>query len=59
MLSPKRIGHFLDSMRIFHLFVNLLKKSYVIISEVKKSVKKHDLDMKYQVKDFDNDFLLE
>ncbi len=45
-------------MKTFHLFVNLLKKSYVIISEVKKSVKKRDLDMKYMAKDFDNDFLL-
>jgi hypothetical protein len=59
MISPKRIGHFLESMKVFHLFVNLLKKSYVIISEVKKSVKKRDLDMKYQAKDFDNDFLME
>ena len=58
IISPKRIGHFLDSMKAFHVFVNLLKKSYVIISEVKKSVKKRDLDMKYQAKDFDNDFLL-
>jgi hypothetical protein len=46
-------------MKTFHLFINLLKKSYVIINEVKKSVKKRDLDMKYQAKDFDNDFLME
>jgi hypothetical protein len=59
LINPKRTTHFLDSMKTFHLFVNLLKKSFVIISEVKKSVKKRDLDMKYQAKDFDNDFLLE
>ena len=59
MMNAKRMPHFLDSMKSFHLFVNLLKKSYVIISEVKKSVKKRDLDMKYQAKDFDNDFLME
>jgi hypothetical protein len=46
-------------MKVYHLFINLLKKSYVIINEVKKSVKKRDLDMKYQVKDFDSDFLMD
>lgn len=44
---------------MLHFFINLLKKSYLIINEVKKSVKKRDLDMKYQIKDFDNEFLME
>lgn len=32
LLNPKRINNFLESMKIFHLFINLLKKSYVIIN---------------------------
>lgn len=37
----------------------LLKRCYVIISEVKKSVKKRELEQKYQVKDFENEPLME
>lgn len=39
--------------------MTLLRRCYVIISEVKKSVKKRELEQKYMAKDFDNDLLME
>jgi hypothetical protein len=39
--------------------VNLLKKSYIIFNELKKSIKKRELEMKYEVSDFVGDFLME
>lgn len=39
--------------------MTLLKRCYVIINEVKKSVKKRELEQKYMAKDFDNDLLME
>lgn len=59
MLNGKRVGKYLDGLRISFLFMVLLRRCYVIISEVKKAVKKRELDKKYQVKDFENDLLEE
>lgn len=38
--------------------LNYLKKIYIILIELKKSIKKRELEMKYEAKDFDNDFLM-
>lgn len=52
MLNGKRLGKYIDGLKISFLFMVLLRRCYVIISEVKKAVKKRELDKKYQVKDF-------
>jgi hypothetical protein len=52
MLNGKRLGKYIDGLKISFLFMVLLRRCYVIIIEVKKAVKKRDLDKKYQVKDF-------
>lgn len=59
MLNPKRILSFLESQKTAFIFMTLLKRCYVIINEVKKSVKKRELEQKYMAKDFDNDLLME
>jgi hypothetical protein len=40
MLQSKRVGKYLDGLKISFLFMVLLRRCYVIISEVKKAVKK-------------------
>lgn len=59
MLNGKRLGKYIDGLKISFLFMVLLRRCYVIIIEVKKAVKKRDLDKKYQVKDFQNDIMQE
>jgi hypothetical protein len=40
MLNPKRITSFLESQKTSFMFMTLLRRCYIIINEVKKSVKK-------------------
>ena len=58
MMSIKRIGTFLEGLRTAFLFLGMLKRCYLIISEVKKAVRKRELEQKYQVEDFENEYLL-
>lgn len=57
-LSIKRIGSFLESLKTSFVFISLFKRCYLIISEVKKAVKKRELDQKYFAKDFDTDLMM-
>ena len=58
MLSIKRIPNYIESLKASYSFIALLKRCYLIISEVKKSVKKRELDQKYLAKDIDNDYIM-
>ncbi len=40
MLSCKRVNSYIESTKIAFIFMSLLKRCYVIINELKKSVKK-------------------
>lgn len=40
MLNIKRVGKYIEGIKISFLFMVLLKRCYVIISEVKKAVKR-------------------
>lgn len=40
LLNPKKFYKFFEFLSIYHSIINLLKKSYVIITELKKSLKK-------------------
>jgi hypothetical protein len=59
MLNVKRVSSYLESLKVGFAFISLLRRCYVIINELKKSVKKRELDQKYMAKDFDNDLLME
>ena len=39
--------------------MSLLKRCYVVINELKRSVKKRELDQKYVVGDFENDLIMD
>ena len=43
---------FLEADKIYHIIMNFLKRSYILVIELKKSIKRRELDMKYMVKDF-------
>lgn len=40
LLNPKKSSKFLECQKIYHVMVNFLKKSYIILTELKKSIKK-------------------
>jgi hypothetical protein len=52
MLNIKRVTAFIDGLKLSYIFLNILKKIFLIISELKKAIKKRELDKKYQMKDF-------
>lgn len=39
--------------------INYLKQIYIILIELKKAIKRRELEMKYEAKDFENDFMME
>lgn len=59
MLNVKRVACFLDALKISFSFMSLLKRCYVVINELKRSVKKRELDQKYVVGDFENDLIMD
>lgn len=50
---------FLEADKIYHIIMNFLKRSYILVIELKKSIKRRELDMKYMVKDFEKDLLMD
>ena len=54
LLNHKRVKDYLHACKIVHAFVNLLKRIFTVIVEIKQSIKKRDLDLKFNASDFDD-----
>lgn len=57
LLSSRKTPMFYH--KVYFMIINLLKRLFMVITELKKSVKKRELDMKYQMKDFEDGIVLE
>lgn len=43
LLNPKKLNKYFECLHIYHAIANLLKKSYIILTELKRSIKKREL----------------